>query len=96
MADTLYERIEQHVREAEAKLTAGEALTLYHYLPNGEAITVTSIGYHNPYLMRFYGTDGQGNECDVLVHFASTHLVLRRTAASGPQKRRIGFTGDSV
>lgn len=44
--------------------------------------------------MRFYCEDGEGNECDVLVHFASAHLVVRRIKLQAPAKRNpIGFIG---
>lgn len=92
MADTTYDRIEQHVKRAQAGLDDDEVLTLYHYLPSGEALVVTDIGYHNPYLMRFTGTDSAGNDCDVLCHFSATNLLLRRTRGSAA-KRPIGFTG---
>jgi hypothetical protein len=95
-AHSLYERIQQHIREAEAELEDGQVLALFQYLPSGEALRVTSIGFHNMYLMRFYCEDAQGNECDVLVHFESAHLVLRRykPTPGQPPARPIGFRAD--
>jgi len=96
MADTLYDRIEQHVKDAESDLAEDEALALYHFLPNGEALRVESVGYHNPYLMRFDCEDSGGNKCDVRVHFASTHLVLRRfKPETKKQRQAIGFVANS-
>jgi len=94
MADTMYDRIEQHVNRAQEELEDGEVLTLYYYLPSGESLVVTDIGYHNPYMMRFTGKDSAGNDCDVLCHFSETNLLLRRARGSAT-KRPIGFTGSA-
>lgn len=96
MADTMYERLHEHITEAEASLENDQTLELYHYLPNGEPIRVLDVGYHNPYLMKFYGVDSNGNECDVLVHFESTHLLVRKVPLGQVGKKQpIGFSGDS-
>lgn len=36
MADTLYDRIEQHIKGAESELAPDEALAVVHYLPTGK------------------------------------------------------------
>jgi hypothetical protein len=93
MADTMYERLHVHISKVEAELGEDQAIELYHYLPDGEPLRVRDVGYHNPYLMKFYGVDANGNECDVLVHFGSTHLLLRKVRAEPGKEHPIGFSG---
>ncbi len=96
LADTFHDHLEESIRHEEDDLQEGEAIVALCYLPNGDVIQVLEIGYHNPYLMRFYGVDAQGNNSTVLVAMQSVQLVVKTIKLEPEQeRRRIGFVGSS-
>ena len=92
LADTFYDRLQHHIKALEEKLKEDEQLLLYNYVTLSEPILVTDIGFHNPYLIVFYGKDSNDNECFVLTHMSSVQLVLKVVKIKSPAERRlIGF-----
>ena len=97
MADTFYDRLESFITEAQSELEENQQLEISYASPAGEIITVTDIGYHNPYLIRLYGKDKRNQECTVLVHMNSVQLIVRTAnLRDAEQHRRIGFLSDST
>ncbi|MDE3096289.1 MAG: hypothetical protein KGK07_09860 [Chloroflexota bacterium] len=96
MADTLYERLAEHINEATSALEVGESLQLDWFNSSGECIRVEDIGYHNPNLIKLYGRDNSNRKCTVLVHMNALELVLRVNDSASRQSRRIGFVGESA
>src|SRR5947208_2361314 len=71
MANTLFDRIQTHIRATEEKLEPGQELALYYFDRAGHVLRVTDLGYHNPRLMKVWATDLDGLDCAVLVEMAS-------------------------
>jgi hypothetical protein len=92
MADKLYDRLENHIKDAESKLAEDEQLAVLFHSNAGEGIIVNDIGYHNPMLIKLYGTDQHGNDCTILAHMHSVQLILRVQKLQGTEQRKnIGF-----
>jgi hypothetical protein len=96
LADTFYENLQEQIKDREAELKSNEELELVYKDRGGENITITSIGYHNPFTMIFAGRDHDNNEIEILTHMASVELLVRTVQSSNPKNRRtIGFHGSS-
>lgn len=90
MADTFYERLKSNIEGFEKKLKSNEQLMLYCSDQAGDIIHVTDIGYHNPYLILFYGFDSEKKECSIMVHMNSVQLNTK-IINTEEKKRKIGF-----
>lgn len=92
LADTFYDRLRQHIDATQKQLERNEQLAVCYYSLGGECILVDDIGYHNPNLIMLYGRDSQGNECNVIAHMQSLHLLLRvLKIEDGKERKQIGF-----
>ncbi len=92
LADTFYNMIQKHITKTQARLKKDEQLIVLFVSGAGEEITVTHIGYQNPYLIILYGTDSTSRECSILAHMDSVQLVLRIAKVDpAKEKRQIGF-----
>ena len=96
MANTFYDRLQEHISAAQAQLYEGEQLAVYYQGQVGSPIQVTNLGYHNPSLIKLFGKNESAEDCLVLAHMNSVQLLLvvEKRDASSP-KRTIGFVGQS-
>jgi hypothetical protein len=92
LANTLYDRVQHFIKNAEAKLEAKQELLVLFFDRVGRPILVSDLGYHNPNMMIVWGTDTNGEDCSVLVHMSSFELVLQVVEEKPEAPRRpIGF-----
>jgi hypothetical protein len=94
-AESVYDRLHASIAEVEAALEEGESLRVVHVTPSGEELTVTGIGYRGAYRIWLVCLDGNGNECAVIVHVASVHLVLRTEKVERRERTPIGFFAEA-
>lgn len=70
------------------------SLALYYLAPNGERLSVSNVGFHDPDLLIFTVRNSAGLE-RVLAHVSSVQLLLclEPVAEGEPPRRPIGFQG---
>ncbi len=88
LADTFYNMIQKHITKTQARLKRDEQLIALFVADTGEQITITHIGYQNPYLMILYGIDSSSRECNILAHMNSVQLVLKIDKVEASRERR--------
>jgi hypothetical protein len=57
-------------------------------------LRIEGVGYFNPDIVTFYGTDESGIKMQLIQHVAQLNVVLRAVAKATPEEepaRRIGF-----
>jgi hypothetical protein len=91
-ADTTFARISEAIAAFQNDLNADEevAACVAHF---GHSLTIQieSIGYRNPYLITFTGTDDQGRRVQLVQHMSQVNLLLVAVPAKETPARRIGF-----
>ena len=93
LASGMYERLQKHIENFIKTLDD----TQHPLLLVGDLI-VEDIGYHNPHLLIFHGTDLQGNPTRKFVHINALNMDLKalKTQDAETPKRPIGFLGPAV
>lgn len=93
LADWMYERIIEKIEDFEKDLP--EDMQAGGMLANFANMTfsIDDIGYHNPDMIIFYGTQSDGSKVELLQHTSQLNLLLIAVPLSNPQKprRKIGF-----
>ena len=96
LANFHYERLMWQIAEFEATLSSEEEIGAY-LTTFGRVVTISieKVGYHNPYLIIFYGRDQNSGQQVQLVQHVNQISVLfiavpKSTERSEP--RRIGFS----
>ncbi len=92
VASDFCRRLRENVELAQSLMKEGEQIVIFWYLPNGEVITVDSLGHSDPNMLEIFGTDSEGRRSGVFVHLYAAQLVLKKIKLE-PQKqhRPIGF-----
>ena len=88
LADEFFKQLRQQIEITQTELRESEQLEIYYHTQGEEPILVSKIGYLSPGLLVLYGTDGKNNDCKVLVHLQTVHLVLKLVRHGAPEKRR--------
>lgn len=91
LASGMYKRIQSQIEDLEKQLNPNE-----HILATINDIAISKIGYYNPHLLIFYGTNIQGNQVRKLIHINSLNmdLIVLKSNNSSKPKRSIGFLGE--
>jgi hypothetical protein len=94
MANTFYEHLSEWITDAmERAEEEGKGVEVVCHV-GGSRITVTGLGFHNPYMIAVYGEDGAKNAVELLAHMAGIQLVITfYDAEEERQPRPIGFRG---
>ena len=91
-AEWTYERLVKQIVKFEAKLSADEELGgRFVTAPKDGAIHIADIGYWNPDMLIFYGTDSDGRSIELLQHHSQLSLLLCAIPKEKEKPRRIGF-----
>ena len=94
MADTFYDRLQEHLEKAMASLQSDEELSVYYYTQGGIAWKIEDVGFHNPFLIKLYCRGTDGSKTSILLHMAAVQLVVRISKKEKDVKRvPIGFRG---
>jgi len=88
LADEFFKQLRQQIEVTQNELRESEQLEIYYHARGEEPMLVSKIGYLSPGLLVLYGTDGKNNDCKVLVHLQTVHLVLKLVRHGAPEKRR--------
>ncbi len=93
MASDYHDRIKKQINEFAESLAEDEAVSASVILSNGQVLTATWFGYHNPYMIVVEGVDARGSEVRALIPMQSIEIVLSRAKKSEQAQplRRIGF-----
>lgn len=96
LADWMYERIIKRIEDFEKNLPddmqAGGMLANFANM----TFSIDDIGYHNPDMIIFYGTQLDGSKIELLQHTSQLNLLLVGVKRSNPEepRRKIGFIAD--
>lgn len=97
LASEFYDRLMSSIAEFEKNLddTFEVGAKLVNY---GASLVIhlNGLGYHNPSLIKFYGTLENGEEVELIQHVSQINVLLvrvKRTNLNVP-KRRIGIMND--
>lgn len=93
-ANTFYEQLVDEIKDFDNSLNdeyeVGVKLITYG---NTYEFYLTDIGYHNPYLIYFYGELPDGSPIQLIQHVSQINFVLIKLKKQDPEKpkRKIGF-----
>lgn len=93
-ANIFYEQLANEIKEFDNSLNddyeVGIKLITYG---NTYQFYLTDIGYHNPYLIYFYGELSDGSPIQLIQHVSQINFVLIKLRKQDPEKpkRKIGF-----
>lgn len=93
-ASIFYEHLVEEIRDFDKSLDAehevGVKLVTYG---NSYQFYLTNLGYHNPYLIFFYGELSDGSPIQLIQHVSQINFVLIKLKKINPEKpkRTIGF-----
>lgn len=93
LAECMCERIIDKIEKFEEKLPNDmQASCILANFAN-KTFAIDNIGYHNPDMIIFYGTQSDGSQIELLQHTSQLNLLLVGVKRSNPQKPRhkIGF-----
>jgi hypothetical protein len=97
-AETIYERIEELVKNRIDNLRDNEELLITVPLLDGSRIAVEEFGFQNPGFIIAYGVDSEtGSSVEVYLSYMNVQLVFSVTeqqVESNKPRRTIGFRGD--
>jgi hypothetical protein len=88
-----YERLIIYIKNFEGQLDAAHEVAMGFTGGDAGVIRIEGIGYFDPDIVTFYGSDGDGTKTQVIQHVAQLNVMLRamrREDATQPP-RRIGF-----
>lgn len=93
-ANIFYEQLIEEIKDFDTSLDdeheVGIKLICYG---NTYQFYLTNIGYHNPYLIFFYGVMDDGSPVQLIQHVSQINFVLIKLKKQNPNepKRKIGF-----
>lgn len=92
-----YERLTEAIRRFDAELDNDHEVGL-KLVTFGQSITfhVTSLGYHNPGLIMFYGTMDNGQPVELVQHISQISFLMTSVKRDNPTepKKPFGFNQD--
>lgn len=99
-AHVLHERLMAQIADFEAELTEEQEVAAYlASFGSVLLIRIASVGYHNPYLIVFYGTNEEtGLPIRLVQHCSQLNVLFTAVAVDTDTvrpARRIGFRGET-
>lgn len=93
LASAFYKRLSDYVISFEKELKPDEEVGL-RLVSFGETVSihVEDIGYSNPSLICFYGTNEHGKNMQLIQHVSQISFLLTAVPRIDPSRERIGFT----
>ncbi len=92
-AEWAYERIILYIQNFEEQLDNEHEVVMGFTGADAGVLQIEGIGYFDPDIVTFYGTDGMGMKTQLVQHVSQLNVMLR--AMSRPKEReaptRIGF-----
>lgn len=92
-AEWAYERLILYIKNFESLLEGDEEVAMGFTDSGAGVIRIEGIGYFDPDIVTFYGSDGSGARTQLVQHVTQLNVLLR--AVPKPQEaeapRRIGF-----
>lgn len=88
----MYKRISRSIIEFEKELddTKEVGARLVSFNAN-ETILIDDLGYWGPDLIKFYGTNKDGNKVELMQHTSQVNVLLVAVPVEGEKPNRIGF-----
>jgi hypothetical protein len=89
-----YERLLLYISNFEAQLQPDAEVAMAFAGSDAGVIRIEGMGYFDPDIITFYGTDDAGQRTQIIQHVGQLNVMLRamrRDLAEGESPRRIGF-----
>jgi hypothetical protein len=90
-ADAYVAFIQKQMNHLSEDLRDGQDIEVVVPLPNGNQITATWFGYHNPDIIKINGQDAQGMDVCLLVHKTKLEVLLRKVNLNRNAKSDVNF-----
>lgn len=92
LAETMHHRIELQLQEFQEELAPDEEIGIcLANFGREQVIFVENIGFHNPHLVIFDGTNEKGHRVRLVQHMSQVSLLLVAVPAQQHPARRVGF-----
>ncbi|MFN3144513.1 MAG: DUF6173 family protein [Paracoccaceae bacterium] len=88
-----YERVILYIKNFEEKLDSEHEVTMGFAGSDAGVLRIEGVGYFDPDIVTFYGSDPDGNRTQLIQHVSQLSVVLRAMPrdSSRPEPQRIGF-----
>jgi hypothetical protein len=91
-AVSIYERLVKRIIQFEKTLSPEEELGgRFVEAPKEGVFHINDVGYWNPDMLIFHGTDGEGRSIELLQHYSQLSVLLCVVPKQTSEARRIGF-----
>ena len=92
-AEWAYQRIILYIQNFEKQLDRDHEIAIGVTDSGAGILRIEGVGYFDPDIVTFYGTDQQGARMQLIQHVSQLSVALRAMAKPGevPEPRRIGF-----
>ena len=92
-AEWAYERVILYLRNFEAQLDNQHEVALGFTGSDAGILQIEGLGYYDPDILTFYGTDEDGLKTQLVQHGSQLNVILRAvpTRIASEPPRRIGF-----
>lgn len=92
-AEWAYERLILYIKNFEETLDNDHEAAMGFTDTGGGILKIEGLGYFDPDVVTFYGTDQSGARVQLVQHVSQLNVLLRAMpkAADAPEPRRIGF-----
>lgn len=88
-----YQRIVMYLQEFEKNLDSEHEVAMGFTGSDAGVLRIEGMGYFDPDIVTFYGTDGGGSATQLIQHVSQLNVILRALPKPTPAKaaNRIGF-----
>lgn len=86
-----YERLILYIGNFEKQLDAEHEVAMGFSGGEAGVLRIEGIGYFDPDLITFYGTDGSGGRTQQVLHVSQLNVLLRAVPRARDEPNRIGF-----
>lgn len=92
-AQWAYERVVLYIRNFEQQLDNEHEVAMGFTGADAGVIRIEGVGYYDPDIVTFYGTDPTGGKNQLIQHVSQLNVLLRAVPkpSAGDAPRRIGF-----
>jgi hypothetical protein len=92
-AEWAYDRLILYIRNFEKQLNADQEVALGFAGSDAGILRIEGLGFYDPDLVTFYGSDDQGQKNQLIQHVSQLNVMLQARPKSDPNDapRRIGF-----
>lgn len=92
-AEWAYDRLILYIRTFEKQLNSDQEVALGFAGSEAGILKIEGLGFFDPDLVTFYGTDDQGLKNQLIQHVSQLNVMLQARPKSDPHDapRRIGF-----